>query len=194
MLNSVNIIEGQQLDRYASSIRTRRTINFFKRDLVPDSMILDAVDVARWAPNHKKTEPWHFHLLGAETQKQVKALITDLKVQEQGEAARKAISERLDAIPGWLVISCDVSADPIRQLEDFAACACAAQNMMLYLWQAGIGTKWTTGKVIRTPAFFDLLGIEMNSQKIVGLFWYGYPEQIQEQTRKPVADIVKILD
>ncbi len=193
-MNTVNSIDSQQLELYASSIRSRRTINFFKRDPVPDSLILDAIEVARWAPNHKKTEPWHFHLLGTATQRQVKALITDIKAEEQGDAARKAISERLDAIPGWMVISCDVSTDPIRQIEDFAACACAAQNMMLYLWQARVGTKWTTGKVIRNQAFFDLLGIDKNNQMVVGLFWYGYPERVSEQTRKPLSEITNLLD
>ena len=80
-----------------------------------------------------------FYLLGPEVQYKVKALITQIKVAEQGEALHQAIRERLDAIPGWLVLSCEVSADLTRQFQDYAACACAAQNLMLYLWQARIG-------------------------------------------------------
>ena len=194
MLDSDNSMDNLELNKFANSIRSRRTINFFKLEPVPDSLILDAIEVARWAPNHKKTEPWHFHLLGKQTQEKVKAVITDIKVKEQGDGAHQSIRARLDAIPGWLVLSCDVSAESTRQFEDYAACACAAQNLMLYLWQAGVGTKWTTGKVIRTQAFYDILGLEMKNQLIVGLFWYGYPDQLPAQTRKPLEEITKRLD
>ena len=30
-----------------------------------------------------------------------------------------------------------------------AACAAAVQNLMLYLWKAGVGSKWTTGDITR---------------------------------------------
>lgn len=186
--------ENQALENFENILKSRRTITFFDSGRpIPPEQIVKAIDVARWAPNHKKTEPWHFYLLGAEVQDKVKALITQIKVAEQGEASRQAIRERLDAIPGWLVLTCEVSADSTRQFEDYAACACAAQNMMLYLWQARIGVKWTTGKVVRDPRFFELLGIDINRHKIVGLFWYGYPLQIPAQTRKPVADIFSTL-
>jgi len=183
-----------QLALLAECIKSRRTVNFFKMDKVKDELIHTAIEVARWAPNHKKTEPWHFLILGPSIQKQLKALITDIKAEGQQGTARAAIYDRLDAIPGWLVISCDVSSDMIRQFEDYAACACAAQNMMLYLCQAGVGVKWTTGKVIRDQRFFELLGLDMRYQMIVGLYWYGYPDHQPEQTRKPVEDVLRKID
>jgi len=193
-MNSDTSTAPDRLAQLAECIKARRTINFFKMDRVKDEIIQNAIEVARWAPNHKKTEPWHFHILGPSIQKQLKALITDIKAEGQDGPVRVAIHDRLDAIPGWLVISCDVSSDMIRQFEDYAACACAAQNMMLYLSQAGIGVKWTTGKVIRDLRFFELLGLDMRYQMIVGLFWYGYPDHQPEQTRNPLADILRKID
>lgn len=194
MLNIGKSNENQVHEYIEHTIKTRRTINFFDTGRpIPTEQIVKAIEVARWAPNHKKTEPWHFYLLGGEIQNKVKDLIAGIKTAEQGEASLQAIRGRLDAIPGWLVLTCEVSTDLTRQFEDYAACACAAQNLMLYLWQAQIGVKWTTGKVIRDPRFFDLLGIDINKYKIVGLFWYGYPLQIPEQIRKPVVDILTVL-
>ncbi len=54
--------------------RGRRTIGSFRPDVPPKDIVLEALDLARWAPNHKKTEPWHAILLGPETAKAVVAL------------------------------------------------------------------------------------------------------------------------
>ena len=51
----------------AERIRARRTINLFLKQPVARKLILDAIEVARWAPNHHVTEPWHFYVLGPET-------------------------------------------------------------------------------------------------------------------------------
>jgi len=170
-------------------LRSRRTINFFKPDLIPETIIRDAIEVARWAPNHKLTEPWHFYILGAATSSKVKNLMTEIKSAGQSENVRAGVSKRLDAIPGWLVVTCPVSDDPIRQMEDYAACSCAIQNLMLCLWDSGIGVKWTTGQVIRDERFFKIMEIEQRNTLVVGLFWYGYPEVISAQKRKAVAEI-----
>lgn len=194
MLNTPDNSEISRLELYATSIRSRRTINFFKNNPVETSVILEAIELARWAPNHKKTEPWHFHLLGPRICVQVKDLITDIKAVGRSDTARIAIRERLDAIPGWLVMTCNVSTDPIQQSEDYAACACAAQNMMLYLWQAGVGMKWTTGNVIRDERFLQLMRVDKTRKFVTGLFWYGYPQHVPEQTRKSLEEIVEITD
>ena len=182
------------LERYAESIKSRRSINLFEPELVPDSLIQAAIEVARWAPNHKKTEPWYFHILGPETRRKTIELITEIKSAGQADTFRAGVAARLNAVPGWLVITCDVSEDVIRQMEDFAACSCAAQNLMLYLWAAGVGVKWTTGKVVRDERLLKILGIDTGTRMIVGLFWYGYPGMVPEQTRKPVTEISTVLD
>ncbi|MEE9160983.1 MAG: nitroreductase family protein [Gammaproteobacteria bacterium] len=41
-------------------ISGRRTIHQFKEGLRPLEKLLEAIDLARWAPNHHLTEPWHF--------------------------------------------------------------------------------------------------------------------------------------
>src|SRR5690625_6353597 len=51
------------------ALRERRTTGplRFDPDVQPDhDIVRDAVESARWAPNHKRTEPWRFFLLGSE--------------------------------------------------------------------------------------------------------------------------------
>lgn len=164
------------LEQFGGMLISRRTVNFFRPEPVPRELLLDAVEVARWAPNHKLTEPWHFYLLGEETIEQVRQLIVEIKAAGENEKNRAGIRARLEAIPNWFAVTCSVSPDnPVRQQEDYAACACAVQNLSLYLWQAGIGIKWTSGKVIRDDRFYRLLDINRDEEIVTGLFWCGYP-------------------
>ena len=51
-------------DAVAAVIRGRRSIDLFAPDRVDPEVLRAAIDVARWAPNHRLTEPWRFYLLG----------------------------------------------------------------------------------------------------------------------------------
>lgn len=171
-------------------IRARRTINFFKPELPPREAVLDAIDAARWAPNHHLTEPWRFYLLSDAVKQQIVELNARQVAEDKGEAAGNAKRERWAGIPGWLVLTCARSDDPLRQKEDYAACCCAAQNFALHLWPRGIGVKWTTGPVTRTAEFYDLIWVDPVVEEVVGLFWYGYPDEVPVSVRKPVSEIL----
>ena len=86
-------------------------------------------------------------------------------------------------------MTCRKSDDELLQQEDYAACCTATQNFMLYLWKAGVGSKWTTGDITRDARFFDIIGIDPANEFIVGLIWYGYPKLTPTQSRKPVEDV-----
>ncbi len=174
----------------ADLIRTRRTIHAFQPEKPPREMIVQAIDLARWAPNHLLTEPWHFYLLGRKTVDAIARLNADLVSRRQGVEAGQAKLTRWQAIPGWLVVTCDNSDDPIRAREDYAACCCAIQNLSLYLWGEGIGVKWTTGEVTRSADFYDLIWVNPELETVVGLLWYGYPAQVPQTPRKPVKEIL----
>lgn len=171
-------------------LRSRRTIHNFQADLPPESLIHEAIDAARWAPNHRLTEPWHFYLLGRETAEAIADLNADMIAANgdaEGAAKKRA---RWRAVPGWLVLTCDHSGDEVKEREDYAACCCAAQNLMLYLWSAGVGVKWTTGKVITDPKFNELIWIDPAREFPVGMFWYGWPAEVPVTARKSADSIL----
>lgn len=177
----------------ASIIHGRRTIGAFQSELPPREIILEAIELARWAPNHKKTEPWHVFWLGPESVSAVIELNKRIISETKGPAEAEAKSKKWAQVPGWLVVACELAADPIRRDEDYAACCCAIQNLQLALWSAGIGSKWSTGDVTRHPEFFNLLGINPASQRVVGMVWYGYPAVVPEQTRHAVDAFLREL-
>lgn len=174
----------------AELVRSRRTIHSFRPDRPPDQQIEDAIAVAQWAPNHHRTEPWHFFLLGEEAIGRIIDVNARLVADRKGHAAGAAKRRRWSTIPGWLVVTCSRSDDELRQEEDYAACCCAVQNLSLVLWSRGIGLKWTTGQVTRHQELFHLLNIDPEQQKSVGIFWYGYPSEVPVQNRKTLDQIL----
>lgn len=170
------------------ALRARRTIHDFLPERPPREAVLAALDAARWAPNHRLTEPWRFYLLGAQTAERLSLLNAELVSRKSGEEAAAAKLRRWRAMPGWLAVTCVKSADAAREQEDYAACCCAVQNLLLALWATGIGSKWSTGKVIREPAFFDAIGADAAQEFCVGLVWYGYPQSVPAQHRVPLTE------
>lgn len=170
----------------AEAIRGRRTINRFSGELPPREHLLEALELARWAPNHHLTEPWHFYLVGPDTKQAIVEMNAELVARDKGPEAAQAKRERWAAIPGWLVVTCDRSSDELRAREDYAACCCAVQNLMLQLWSRGIGSKWSTGPITRHTGFADLIWVDPAIEEVVGLIWYGYPAENPDSQRRPV--------
>lgn len=170
----------------------RRTITTFRPDVPDDAIILKAIDAARWAPNHHLTEPWRFYLIGEKTQAQIIDLNCRLVEEKKGAEAAQSKREKWSGIPGWLVVTVTRSEDPVQSKEDYASVSCAIHNLVLMLWDAGIGAKWTTGDVTRHEDFYDLIWVDPEHEDVVGLIWYGYPEAIPDGMRCKAVDEILV--
>ena len=186
--------ESQNLRLIAERIRGRRTTKLFLKQAVSRKLLRDAIEVARWAPNHHLTEPWHFYSFGAETIRESIELLRVIVAEAKDEDVAEFKAQSAAAIPGWLLVTCRKSDDELLQREDYAACCCAIQNLTLYLSEADVASKWTTGLITRDQRFFDLLGIDSREEFVVGLIWYGYPKTLPTQSRKEVDEILTELD
>ena len=170
-------------------ITSRRTIHNFIPNKIPDeSVIKRAIETACWAPNHHLTEPWHFYLLGAATITSICDLNKKLVTIASGEDAAEKKYLRWLSIPGWIIVTSKRSNDEIIFNEDYAACCCAIQNLMLSLWSKGIGTKWSTGEITRNDEFYDIVWVNRDLENIIGIVWYGYPEDVTKTVRKNLSE------
>ena len=52
------------------------------------------------------------------------------------------------------------------------------QNIQLVAWAEGLGMQWSSGKIIRLEAVHQLLGIERQTEEIVGLLFFGFPLRV----------------
>lgn len=175
-------------------ISSRRTIHEFEPDrLPPADLILKGLELACWAPNHHHVEPWQFYLPGPLTQAAICQLNAECVASAKGELAAEKKLVRWQCMPGWLVVTSARAVDPVREQENYAACCCAVQNLALYLWEHGVGLKWSTGDVTRSEKFMQLLGADAESERVVGLFWYGYPQVVPKMSRRPATESIKEL-
>ncbi len=182
--------ESEALREVAELIRGRRTINLYLQTPVPVQLVRDAIEAATWAPNHYVTEPWRFYLLGPESIGRCVDVVRDIVTAKKGAKAGIFKAKNWSQKPGWLVVTCQRSEDERRQREDYAACSAAVQNIFLYLWKAGVGSKWTTGDITRDPRFEEIVGFDGKQETVVGLIWYGYPKLTPEQQRKDVDELL----
>lgn len=174
----------------ADTIRGRRTIGAYRADAPDEQDVLEAIELARWAPNHKKTEPWRVYRLGPQSIQAVVDLNSQMIERKKGPGEAESKRKAWSAIPGWLVITCQRSDDVFRAEEDYAACCCFIQNLMLGLWSKEIGSKWSTGDVTREDAFYRILNIDSQQERVIGLIWYGHPSVVPQQNRKPADQFV----
>ncbi len=172
-----------------AAIRSRRTIHQFLPTPISQDLIESAIEMARWAPNHKLTEPWRFYSLGPNTVVILADLNEALFMRDKPDEVVARKRARWIEMPSTTVVTCARSTDALRDKENYAATCCAIHNFSLYLWSRGIGTKWSTTKLIRHPEFYDVLGIDSGNEDVVGILWAGYPEVIPRQQRKPVNAI-----
>ncbi len=163
------------------AIHERRTIKNFKPDPVPAEVVERIFAAAVCAQNHGMTQPWRFRLLGPET-------------REALASANEAARPKLTGHPLLIAISQVLANDPEVRREDYAATACAIQNMALAAWGEGICMIWSTGKHTRHESVPAILGISSGQEEIVGFLAFGVPELIPAAPpRKPVSEVVRIL-
>jgi nitroreductase len=185
--------ESDRFEAVERVIRERRTVHLFRPEPPPDEWVRGALELARWAPNHHHTEPWRFHWLGPQTAAAVVRLNTELVRQSKGDAAAAAKEAQWSTVPGWIVVTSTRDADPVREREDYAACCCAIHSFSLALWARGVGVKWSTGAVTRHPDFFRLLELPPDRHHVIGLLWYGFPQSVPEQKRRPLDEVLSRL-
>jgi len=177
-------------EQAADFIRGRRSVDQFTESVPDGNFVRQAIEVARWAPNHHLTQPWRFYLLGPQAQAAVIDLNTRLVAARKGDEVAAAKRERWQRMPGWLAVNCIRSNDEVEAREDYAACACAIQNLTLYLHSAGIASKWISGEATQHADLLPILDVDPAEQYCVGILWYGYPKRRPRSQRTALENVV----
>jgi nitroreductase len=141
------------------AIRGRRTLKAFAPRPVPRREIADLLDLAVYAPNHHRTEPWRFVVLGPETIGALAEATGDAKLLRSQSA---------------VVVAQAMTDDPAVAREDYAACACAIQTLMLAARARDLASYWRTPKALLTPAAATTLALAAREEP-VGIVHLGYP-------------------
>jgi nitroreductase len=165
------------------AIRSRRTHKAYAPEPVDRQTLDELFELARWAPNHKLTNPWRFRVLGPQALEQLKVAGAD-----------PIAAAKLDRAPTLVAVTATQSGDPLMDEEDMLAAGVAAYVVLLAAHGRGLAGYWRTPAVLRTPEGRAALGIG-DDERVLGLLHLGLPRQEPRvPERAPVETVVSYLD
>jgi len=178
-----------------SIIKERRSVSKFKDTPVSRDLIIELLNVAIWAPNHKLTEPWRFILVQGEGKKRMaNAVVESFTPENKEKIGEKTYNNLVENVPVHLVVVVKEDENPVRREEDYAATASLIQNFQLAAWEQGIGMVWKTSGFIKSEQFRHALSIE-SDERVVGLLQLGYPEMIPNaKPRVPAEEKLTLFE
>ncbi len=158
-----------------TAITTRRSIGKVLPDAPSRAMIETLLDAATYAPNHRRTEPWFFHVLTGEARGALAATAAAAMAM-RGESEAAVIKARTSFLraPVVIVVTSAPGRDAAETVENRDAVAAAVQNMLLAGTALGLATMWRTGKLVDEPSLREALGLA-TGEEIVGFVYVGYP-------------------
>jgi nitroreductase len=166
-------------------IRTRRTHKAFGPDPVPDEILLELFELARWAPNHHLTDPWRFRVLGPAARDALKQV---------AEEAKAGSGSKLDRAPTLIAVSVKQTGDEAQDHEDVLATAVAAYIVLLGAHARGLAGYWRTVGVMQSADGRAALALPADELPI-GLLHLGDARQEQRvPDRAPVQEIAFFLE
>ena len=172
---------------------SRRSIFLFRDHPVERTVLEQAFEAARHAPCHKNTHPWKFYVMGEATRLRIISRVEQLVLQKNAQATSVELEKARQKIlgpPELIAVTTRKSPrDPFREEEDYAATVCSLHNLVLSLWENGVGSQWTTGAITRDPLVYDALGISEDAERVIGFIRAGYPEEVPPKEKKALEEI-----
>lgn len=155
----------------------RRSIfpNQFKNKIVEDTTINRLLELANWAPTHRKTEPWRFKVMAGDFKTKAGEFFknTYLKTTDKPKKIKaNKIVEKFNQSSH--VIAVCMQRDPLERVpewEEIAATAMAVQNMWIAARSLHLGMYWST------PGYRDRFAelIPLNKgESCLGFLYIGY--------------------
>jgi nitroreductase len=158
-------------------MKDRRSVRSFQKKLIPDEIITQILEAARWCQSASNVQPWRFIVI-----KQMDLLQKIAKLAPYG----KFVAE----VPVALAIVADTDAAPKWYLQDTSM---LTHQICLMAWAFGIGTCWI-GSVDREKAA-QLLQLKSH-EYLTTILPLGFPTnpKIPPTSRKDLSTLVSYLN
>lgn len=169
------------------AIRQRRTHKVYGGGAISDQTLRELLDLAIWAPNHGLTEPWRFSVVaGSRLAALASAIEAAFDAMDRGDGdagaerlrlKKRKMARRLAGAGAVIAVSyLQTPERPLLDREDYAATACAVQNILLAATARGLVGLWGTGKVMGHPQVRAFLQ-QTEEEAQVGVIFLGTPQQ-----------------
>jgi nitroreductase len=137
------------------------------------------LEMAHWAPNHGKTEPWFFKVYTGAALEALGQLQAEVyQAITPAEGFKQETYDRLLSRPslcGCVIGICMKRGENpnIPVIEEVSAVACAVQNLWIAASAIGLAGYWSTGQMVFHPLMRERMGLGPEDQ-FLGFFNLGY--------------------
>jgi len=160
-------------------IRERRSVRKYKRDPIPDEVLLRVLDAARLSPSGKNLQPWKF------------IIVKDNSLKDRlAEASRQ---QYFMAKAPVIIVACGLPDECYAHMGRYMKSwpvdvAIAVEHIMLQAQEEGLGTCWIGA--FEEEEVKSILNVPANV-KVLALTPLGYPDEVPRgRGRKPLDEII----
>jgi nitroreductase len=205
------------------AIKGRKSIRRFKRTPVPNEDIKKIIDAGRLAPSANNAQPWSFIVvkdrelltkMAAAVREMIDRMVPFAENEKQSQrlsayknsyytffelapATVVVLMEAYDAGTDHLLAKMGYTAEDIKRLRPspgLQSVAAAIQNMLLAAHALGYSSCWMTGPAVAQEAFEKLLGYG-KEKTVAALLPLGVAdENPPSRPRRPIEEIMKVLE
>ena len=171
------------------AIANRRSRKKFKRDMhIDDDALYQAIERATDAPNHKMREPWRVVHISKDRLGQMSQDIGQYTFKGDDDK-KKDHYDNVTNLGGMLALIVQKDPRQKQNLENYMAFGAFAQNLMLLLHEAGIGTCWKSPQYIFMPEVRDTLGVK-DSEDLVGFLYLTDMEDRVSHRKRRMKNLI----
>lgn len=184
----------------ADAVRTRRTWKSYSGDPLTREQLDELFELARWAPNHKLTQPWRFRVIGPEAYERLREVTAEQARASAPEGADvetvvEVALKKLGLAPTIVAVTSVRNPDPKLDVEDFSSSSVAAYILLLAATDKGYANFWRSPGVLQSVEGSAALGIDAGEEPL-GLVYLGLPGEVPPKpgTREELPHFVTYLD
>ena len=132
-------------------------------------------DLAVWAPNHHRTEPWRFAAFVGDGRTQLGAAIAD-EMAAAGAPDHQVAKTRTKYLraPVVLVVGSAQGSTPLETEENHLATAAAIQTLLLGATALGLHSFWGSVATPTSQPVLNLCGYEAGT-RVLAAIYIGHP-------------------
>jgi nitroreductase len=179
----------------AATIRERRSnLNVDGERPVPAELVQELLELAAWAPNHYRTNPFRFVVLTGAARGRIGEIAAGQVAKKPD--AKEPIVERQRVqfmrAPTVIVAASAPDEDPIKQFENKYTVSAGVQNILLGAQAAGLAAAWRSGPAMVDPEVSgpvkEALGLAPDDE-IIAFVYLGYAVGPAGMREKPVVQV-----
>lgn len=150
-------------------------------------------ELATWAPNHKRTNPWRFASFTGDGRLRLgEAFVADMVDRDVGDGGKRDKTlVKYARTPTVLVVGCAADDHPTFHDENRDAVAAGIQNLLLGATVVGLASFWSTPPLIDPPRVLDLCGFAPDV-RIIGVIYLGWSTGEAEPGHRPAIAVAEI--